>query len=266
MPCGGSAAVMGIAASAVVHREARVHPSCQIGPYCIVGAGVEIGENCRFDSHVVVEGPTCIGNGNRFFPFSTVGLAPQDISYSGEPTRLVIGDDNTIREFCSIHRGTMKGAGITRIGSHNLLMAYVHVAHDCIIGDHVIMANCATLGGHVLIGDYATVGAFSPVHQFVRVGRHAYIGGGTIVTQDVMPFSKTSARRENRAFGANRLGLERRGFSRERIEALNRAFRLLLAAGLNTTQALEKLRAEPMTDDVRELVEFIERSERGVIQ
>jgi len=257
---------MNIAALAVVDPAAVVPASCQIGPFCVIGPGVELGEDCRLDSHVVIQGPTRIGRGNHFFPFSTVGVAPQDLSYQGEPTRLEIGDHNTIREFCSLHRGTVKGGGLTRIGSHNLLMAYCHVAHDCRVGDHIIMANGATLGGHVTVEDWATVGALSPIHQFVRVGQHAYIGGGTIVTQDVMPYSKTSASRSNKAYGANRLGLERRGFTAEQVAGLQHAFRVLLNSGLNTSQALAQLRSEPLGTEAEELVRFIETSERGVIK
>lgn len=257
---------MSIAGNAIVSPQARVPASCHIGPFCVIGPEVELGEECRLESHVVIHGPTRIGARNHFFPFSTIGVAPQDLSYQGEPTRLEMGDDNTVREFCSLHRGTVKGGGITRIGSHNLIMAYCHIAHDCIVGNHVIMANCATLGGHVTVEDYASVGAFSPVHQFVRVGRHAYLGGGTITTQDVLPFSKTSADRENHAYGINKIGLERRGFSTERIRALHRAFRLLLNSGLNTTQALEQITAGEMSEDVQELVEFIRSSERGFIK
>lgn len=257
---------MPIAANAIVSPQARVPESCFIGPFCVIGPEVELGEECRLESHVVIHGPTRIGARNHFYPFSTIGVAPQDLSYNGEPTRLEMGDDNTVREFCSLHRGTVKGGGVTRIGSHNLIMAYCHIAHDCIVGNHVIMANCATLGGHVVVEDYASVGAFSPVHQFVRVGRHAYLGGGTITTQDVLPFSKTSADRENHAYGVNKIGLERRGFSAERIRALHRAFRLLLNSGLNTTQALEQIAAGEMSEDVQELVEFIRSSERGFIK
>jgi UDP-N-acetylglucosamine acyltransferase len=257
---------MSIAGNAIVSPQARVPDSCQIGPFCVIGPDVELGEDCLLESHVVIHGPTRIGARNHFFPFSTIGVAPQDLSYKGEPTRLEMGDDNTVREFCSLHRGTVKGGGVTRIGSHNLIMAYCHIAHDCIVGDHVIMANCATLGGHVTVEDYASVGAFSPVHQFVRVGRYAYLGGGTITTQDVLPFSKTSADRENHAYGVNKIGLERQGFSSERIRALHRAFRLLLNSGLNTTQALEQITAGEMSEDVEELVEFIRSSERGFIK
>jgi UDP-N-acetylglucosamine acyltransferase len=209
--------------TAIVDPRARIHPSCKIGPYCVVGPDVEIGEGCELISHVAMQGPTQIGRRNRFFPFCSVGLAPQDLTYAGEPTRLEIGDDNTIREYVTINRGTVKGGGLTRIGNHTLIMAYVHIAHDCFIGDHVLMANAATLGGHVLVEDWASVGALCPVHQFVRIGMHSYIGGGTTITQDVLPFSKTSAERSNRAYGLNAVGLERRGFTKERIRKLHHA-------------------------------------------
>jgi UDP-N-acetylglucosamine acyltransferase len=194
-----------------------------------------------------------------------VGVAPQDLKYGGEPTALEIGDGNTIRENVTVSRGTVGGGGVTRIGSDCLLMAGVHIGHDSQVGNHCILANCATLAGHVLIEDYATVGAFCPVHQHCVVGKYAFIGGGTIVTQDVLPFSKSSARRENKAFGANSMGLERRGFSPERIRLIQKAFRLLLVSKLNTTQAIEKMR-EMEGEDVALLVAFIERSERGVIK
>ncbi|MFZ0564476.1 MAG: acyl-ACP--UDP-N-acetylglucosamine O-acyltransferase [Terriglobales bacterium] len=253
--------------SAIVDPKSKIHSSCQVGPYCVIGAGVEIGEGCRLDSHVVIEGATQIGAGNHFFPFTSIGLAPQDISYAGEATRLEIGDHNVIREFVTINRATVKGGGCTRVGSHNLIMAYVHVAHDCQIGDHVTMANAATLGGHVTVEDWATVGALCPVHHFVRIGTHAFIGGGTTITRDVLPFSKTSAERGARAYGLNAVGLERRGFSKERIRKIHHAYKVLLASKLNTSQALEKLRSEPdRGDDADMLIRFVEASERGVIK
>jgi UDP-N-acetylglucosamine acyltransferase len=226
-----------------------------------------MGEECELISHVVLEGPTKLGRQNRIFPFAVVGMQPQDLKYGGEPTRLEIGDGNRIREYVTIHRGTVTGKGITRVGSGCLLMAYAHIAHDCVVGDDVIMANAATLAGHVTIEDHAVVGAFSAVHQFTRVGRYAYIGGGTIVTQDVLPFSKTVARREAKAYGANALGLERRGFTRERIRRIHHVFKVLLASKLNTSQALEKLRAEAdLGEDARLLIEFVEQSQRGIIK
>jgi UDP-N-acetylglucosamine acyltransferase len=194
-----------------------------------------------------------------------VGVAPQDLKYRGEPTETEIGDDNTIRESVTISRGTVGGGGITRVGSGNLLMTCVHIGHDSLVGSHCILANAATLAGHVVIEDFATVGAFSPVHQHCTVGKYAFIGGGTIVTQDVLPFSLSSSRRENRAFGINKIGLARRGFSTERLAVLQKAFRLLLAAKLNTSQALEKMK-ELEGEDVALLASFVERSQRGVIK
>jgi len=258
---------MNIHPTAIVDPSAKIHPSCKIGPYCIVGAEVDIGQNCELLSHVAMKGPTKIGAQNRFFPFSSIGLAPQDLTYAGEPTRLEIGDHNDIREFVTINRGTVKGGGLTRVGSHVLVMAYTHIAHDCRIGDHVLLANAATLGGHVIVEDWAQVGALCPVHHFVRIGTHAFIGGGTTITQDVLPFSKTSAERNTHAFGMNSVGLERRGFSKERIRKIHHAYKVLLASKLNTTQALEKLKSEPdLGEDVGLLIRFVEASERGVIK
>jgi UDP-N-acetylglucosamine acyltransferase len=253
--------------TAIVDPKSKIHPSCDVGPYCVIGAEVEIGENCRLASHVTISGPTRIGVDNHFFPFTSVGMAPQDITYAGEATRLEIGDHNQIREFVTINRGTVKGGGCTRLGNHNLIMAYTHIAHDCQIGSHIIMANAATLGGHVSVGDWATVGALCPVHHFVRIGTHAFIGGGTTVTRDVLPFSKTSAERGTHAYGVNAVGLERRGFTKDRIKKIHHAYRLLLASKLNTTQALEKLKAEAdLGEDVETLIRFIQESDRGVIK
>ena len=258
---------MSIHPTAIVDPKAKIHPSCEVGPYCVIGPDVEVGERCRLLSHVAMEGPTKIGSDNHFFPFCSIGLAPQDISYKGEPTRLEIGDHNEIREYVTINRATAKAEGVTRVGSHNLIMAYTHVAHDCQIGDHIIMANAATLGGHVTVEDWATVGALCPVHHFVRIGTHAFIGGGTTITRDVLPFSKTSAERGTHAYGLNAVGLERRGFTKERIKKIHHAYRVLLASKLNTSQALEKLKAEAdHGDDVEALIRFIEASERGVIK
>ena len=256
---------MSIHPSAVIAPEAQVPDSCTIGPFCVIGPEVVLGENCTLISHVVLDGRTRIGARNTFHPFCAIGVPPQDLKYKGEPTEVEIGDGNTIRENVTISRGTVGGGGITRLGSNCLLMASAHIGHDSQVGSHCILANAATLAGHVTIEDYATVGAFCPVHQFCTVGQHAFIGGGTIVTQDVLPFSKTSARRENKAFGVNSMGLERRGFSAERIKALQKAFRLLLVSKLNTTQAVEKMR-DLEGEDVALLVGFIERSHRGVIK
>jgi UDP-N-acetylglucosamine acyltransferase len=251
--------------SAVIAPGAVVPESCSVGPFCTIGPEVALGEDCRLISHVVLDGRTAIGARNLFYPFCSVGVAPQDLKYNGEPTETVLGDDNTIRESVTISRGTVGGGGITRLGSNCLLMTGVHIGHDSRVGSHCILANAATLAGHVFIEDHVTLGAFCPVHQYCTVGAYAFVGGGTIVTQDVLPFSLTSARRENKAFGINKIGLQRRGFSAERIERLQKAFRLLLASKMNTAQALEKMRALP-SDDIALLVAFIERSQRGVIK
>ena len=264
---------MSIHPSAVIAAGAVVPDSCTVGPFSTIGPDVVLGENCVLISHVVLDGRTRIGTGNTFHPFCAVGVSPQDLKYHGEPTSTEIGDGNTIRESVTISRGTVGGGGVTRVGSHNLLMTCVHIGHDSLVGSHCILANAATLAGHVTIEDYATVGAFSPVHQFCTVGAHAYIGGGTIVTQDVLPYSLTSARRENKAFGINKVGLARKGFSPERLALLQKAYRLLLAAKLNTSAALEKMKelqgqpgSEEATEDIAYLISFIERSQRGVIK
>src|SRR3981081_4458578 len=253
--------------TAIIDPSAKVHSSCNIGPYCVIGPDVELGEGCSLLSHVAIEGPTKIGDHNRFFPFCSIGMAPQDLTYAGEPTRLEIGDHNEIREFVTISRGTVKGGGLTRVGSHILIMAYTHIAHDCVIGDHVILANAAPLGGHVTVEEWAQVGALCPVHHFVRIGAHSFVGGGTTITKDVLPFSMTVAARDTHAYGLNAIGLERRGFSKERISKIHHAYKLLLASKLNTTQAVEKLKAEPARgEDVEMLIRFIDESERGVIK
>lgn len=258
---------MSIHPTAIVDPSAKAPASCEIGPYCIVGAGVELGENCRLRSHVVLGGPSKFGDNNEIFDFATVGGDPQDTTYRGEPTRLEVGDRNVIREYVSISRGTAKGGGTTRIGSDTLIMAYTHVGHDSQIGDHVMLINGATLAGHVTVEEWAVVGALCPVHQYVRIGAHAYVGGGTVITQDVLPYSMTSAERDTHAFMLNKVGLQRRGFSAERVGKLHHAFKVLLASRLNTSQALEKLRAESdLGEDVELLVRFIQTSQRGVIK
>jgi UDP-N-acetylglucosamine acyltransferase len=258
---------MAIHPTAIVDPTARIAESAEIGPYTVVGADVEIGARTHFKGHVFMEGPLRIGEDNVFFPYSTVGVAPQDLKYKGERSETRIGHRNRIREFCTIHRGTQGGGMITSIGDDNLLMAYVHVAHDVHVGSHTVLSHAATLGGHVLVEDWAWIGAASGVHQFCRVGRHAIVGGYSVITQDVMPFSNTVTAREAKVFGANATGLERRGFSAETIDALHKAFRLLTRAGLNTSQAVARIREEiPGTGEVEELLAFIEASERGVIK
>jgi UDP-N-acetylglucosamine acyltransferase len=254
-----------ISPQAVISPGARLGRGLEVGPFAVVGEGVELGDGCVLHAHAVVEGPSCFGRENIFHPFCCVGATPQDRKYHGEPTRLEVGDRNVFREFVTVNRGTPEGGGVTRVGSDNLILAYAHIAHDCVVGSHTLFVNGATLAGHVTVEDYATVGAFCPVHQFCRIGRHAYIAANTVITQDVLPFSKTVAPRETRCFGVNTLGLERAGFSKERVAAIEQAFRLLLRSKLNTTQAVERMRAELAgCQDVEELVRFIETAQRGI--
>ncbi len=238
-----------------------------VGPYCTVGPDVVLGEACELISHVVLDGHLKAGARNKFYSFACVGVAPQDLKYKGEPTGVAMGDDNVVRECVTISRGTTGGGGTTRVGNGCLIMAYTHIGHDSVVGDSCILANGATLAGHVIVEDFVTVGALNQVHQYCRIGKYAYTGGGTTVTQDVLPYSLTSARRETRAYGLNKVGLERRGFDRTRLRAIQHAYRYLLAGKLNTSQALEKLKSEGIaTEDVTYLVEFIEKSERGVLK
>ena len=258
---------MPIHPTAIVDPAARVAESAAIGPFCIVGADVEIGARTRLMANNYLEGPTWIGQDNVFFPYSTVGVASQDLKYKGERAETRIGDRNRIREFVTIHRGTQGGGLLTSIGSDNLLMTYVHVAHDCRIGDHVILANSVGLAGHVVIEDWMDVSPFSGVHQFCRIGRHAFIGPYSVIKQDVMPYSLSSHKPEVSVFGANSIGLERRGFGKPVIESLQIAIRLLTRANLNTSQAIERIRAEvPPCAEVDELVRFIRSSGRGVVK
>ncbi len=253
--------------TALVDPRARIAETAEIGPFCVVGAEVEIGPGTRLMGHTYLEGPTWIGADNLFYPYSTVGVAPQDLKYQGERSETRIGSRNKIREFVTIHRGTQGGGLVTSIGDDNLLMAYVHVAHDVHVGSHCVLSNAATLGGHVTVWDWAWVGASTGIHQFCRVGRHAIIGGYSVVTQDVLPFSNTVSDREVRVFGANRVGLERRGFPTATIEHLQTALRLLTRAGLNTSQAIARIQAEiPACPEIEELIGFIRASQRGVIK
>jgi UDP-N-acetylglucosamine acyltransferase len=249
--------------TAIVHANATVGAGTVIGPYVTIGERVTIGRNNRIGASTVIDGVTEIGDGNEIFPMASIGLVPQDLKFGGEPTRVVIGSHNVIREFVTIHRGTGGGGGITSIGDHNLLMAYTHIAHDCHIGDHTIFANAATLAGHVLVEDYANIGAFSGVHQFCRVGRYAFIGGYSVVTRDALPFIKTVGNRA-RIYGINTIGLRRRGFTKDTIDKLTRAYRHLLHS--NTSRALAQIESAPALQcaDVRYLVEFIRSSKRGV--
>jgi UDP-N-acetylglucosamine acyltransferase len=256
--------------TAIVAKGAVIPESCTVGPYCTIGENVALGEGCELVSHVVLDGHLTMGNENRVFSFACLGIAPQDLKYKGEPTQLVIGNKNDIREYVTISRGTSGGGGVTRIGSDCLIMAYTHIGHDSIIGNGCILANAATLAGHVTIEDYATVGALNPVHQFCTIGRYAYVGGGTTITQDVLPYSLTSIERNNRAYGINKVGLERKGFTPEELKQLRAAYKLLQSSKLNTSDALtsirEKVASGEFGEKVAYLADFIARSERGVIK
>jgi UDP-N-acetylglucosamine acyltransferase len=258
---------MPIHPTAIVDPRARIEESADVGPYSIVGGEVEIGARTRLMANIYIEGPTWIGEDNIFFPFSSIGVAPQDLKYKGERAETHIGHRNRIREFVTIHRGTAGGGLKTTIGSDNLIMTYAHVAHDCHIGDHVILGNSVGLAGHVIIEDWVDVAPFSGVHQFCRLGRHAFIGPYSVIKQDIMPYSLTSYKPEVSVFGANSVGLERRGFSKQVIESLQTALRLLTRSNLNTSQAMERIRAEvPACAEVDELLDFIGASERGVVK
>lgn len=252
--------------TAIVSPEARIGGNVYIGAYCRIGERVTIGNDCRFESHVIIEGPTTIGDDNQFYPFGTIGLQAQDLKFRGEETFLAIGNHNVFREYVNIHRGTKGGGGHTRIGDHNFLMAYVHIGHDSTLGNHIIMANAATLAGHVTIEDHATVGAFSGVHQFCRVGTHGYVGGYTVITKDVLPYSKTVSERNTHSYGPNIIGLERKGFTAQQIQNVKAAFRLLLQSKLNTSQAVEAIRAKLPSPEVQVILDFIEAADRGVIK
>jgi UDP-N-acetylglucosamine acyltransferase len=256
--------------TALIADGAVVPASCTVGPYCTVSANVVLGEECELVSHVVLDGHTQLGRGVRVFSFACVGIAPQDLKYDGEPTRVTVGDGTMIREYVTISRGTVGGGGVTRVGAGCLVMAYTHIGHDSVIGNGVILANAATLAGHVTVEDYATVGALCPVHQYCRIGKYAYIGGGTTITQDVLPYSLTSIARDNHAYGLNKVGLERKGFTPEQMKELRAAYRVLVGSKKNVSQALEELQAKVeagvVGEHVRYLVEFVGRSERGVIR
>jgi UDP-N-acetylglucosamine acyltransferase len=251
--------------TAQVHPAARIGEGTIIGANCTIGPEVTIGTRCRIDPSVVIDGWTEIGDETHIFPMASIGLAPQDLKYRGERTRLTIGRRNTIREFATINRGTAGGGGHTSIGDQNLLMAYVHVAHDCHVGSHTIFGPHATLGGHVTVEDYANISAASAVHQFCRVGKHSFIGGYSVVTKDALPFGRTIGSRPARIFGVNSVGLVRRGFSADTINQLKRAYRCLVQA--NTTHALAQIEADPTltSAEVRYLVDFLRTSQRGAI-
>ena len=261
---------MSVHATAIVTEGAVIPASCTVGPYCTVGPNVVLGEECQLVSHVVLDGHTTLGKGCRVYSFACVGIAPQDLKYAGEPTRVEIGEGTVIREYVTISRGTAGGGGVTKIGNGCLIMAYVHIGHDSSIGNGCILPNGATLAGHVTVEDYATLSANAPVHQYCTIGRYAYIGGGTTITQDVLPYSLVSAERNNHVFGVNKVGLQRRGFTPEQLRELATAMRLLTSGKRNTTQALAEinymLESGAGDEHVRYLADFAAGSERGVIK
>jgi len=252
--------------TAIVHPGAKLAPDVSVGPYSIIGEHVEIGEGTSIGPHVVIEGRTRIGAQNRIFAFSSLGGPPQDTKYAGEPTALEIGDRNTIREYCTFNCGTAQDAGVTRIGSDNWVMAYVHIAHDCRVGNHAIFANVATLAGHVHVGDYAILGGFTGAHQFVSIGAHSITGGGTVLLQDLPPYVM-AAGNTAKPFGINSEGLKRRGFSAEKLAALKKAYRTLYRSGLALKDARKRIAAQVKScPELQVLVEFLDSSRRGLIR
>lgn len=255
---------MAIHPTAIIDSRAEVSAEAEIGPYCIIGSGVEIGARTRLLAHIYMEGKLIIGEDNTFFPYCSIGVTPQDKKYKGEASETRIGHRNSIREFVTVNRGTEGGGMVTSIGDDNLLMAYVHVAHDVVIHNRTILANGVTFAGHVTVDDHANIGGLTAIHQFCRVGKHAMIGSYSVIKQNVLPYSITASPHEAEVFGANRVGLERSGLETNAIEALQNAFRILTRAGLNTTQALARIEEEiPDCREVEELVEFIRSSKRG---
>lgn len=252
--------------TAIVHPGARLGPDVSVGPYSIVGEHVEIGAGTRIGPHVVIHGHTRIGSDNRIFQFSSLGEIPQDKKYSGEPTRLEIGDRNTIREFCTFNCGTAQDAGLTRVGSDNWIMAYVHLAHDCQVGDNTIFANNAQLAGHVHVGDFAILGGFTVVHQFVRIGAHSITAMGTILLQDLPPYVM-AAGNTAKPYGINSEGLKRRGFSAEAIAALKRAYKQIYRAGIPLEEAKASLAREAaVSPELTLLSEFLDAAGRGIVR
>lgn len=252
--------------TAVIDPQAKVHDGVTVGPYAVIEAGVELGEGCEVGASACLRGPSRFGPRNRIFPHACLGFEPQDLKFAGEETILEVGEGNHFREFCTVHRGTGAGGGVTRIDDGNLFMAYTHVAHDCHVGSHTIFSNAATLAGHVEIQDHAVVGAFTAVHQHCRVGQHAYIGGFSVITRDVLPFTRVTGQKPA-YLGVNRVGLQRKQFGDEELRKLETAMRVLVRSGRNTTDALTELRAHHAgTPSVDALIEFVTGSERGVIR
>jgi len=253
--------------SAVVHPRARLGEGVRIGPGCVIGENVAIGADTTFESNVFVAGCTEIGAGNRFSSFSSIGTEPQDVGYKDDETHVRIGDRNIFREFVTVNRGTVKGGGLTRIGDEGYFMAYSHIAHDCQVGNEVIMINAATLGGHVEVGDGVMISAFSAVHQFSRIGKFAFVGGFSVITKDVVPYCKVAGQRPVHILGPNSIGLRRKGFGAERIRRIKSIFDVLFFSDLNTRQAVDRIKAEFAADEDRdEILRFIEGSKRGIVK
>lgn len=250
--------------TAIVHPEAELHPTVEVGPYAVIGPKVKIGANSKVGPHAVMEGDTVLGERNRVFQFASVGAIPQDLKYAGEATQLVIGDDNAIREFATLHIGTSGGGGVTRVGNKNLFMAYSHVAHDCAVGNGCVLANSASLAGHVEIGDGVTLGGLSAVHQFTRIGKHAFIAGGSMVAMDVPPYCIAQGDRAE-LVGLNTVGLTRHGFKDEQLERIKDAYKILFRSKLGLNEAVTRLRAEHGGNfEIDELLSFVESSKRGL--
>ncbi len=256
---------MAIHPTAIIDPDADISREAEIGPYCIIGSGVTIGARTRLMAHVYLEGKLTIGKDNVFYPYCSCGVAPQDKKYKGEPSETRIGDRNTFREFVTVNRGTEGGGMMTSIGDSNLVMAYVHIAHDVIIHNHTIIVNGVTFAGHVVVNDYANIGGLSAIHQFCRIGQHAMVGSRSVIKHDVLPYSVTASNHQAEVYGANRIGLERSGYASEAIEPLQNSFRILTRSGLNTTQALARIEEEiPQTEEVKNLLDFIRSSPHGV--
>jgi UDP-N-acetylglucosamine acyltransferase len=250
--------------TALIDSKAILDSSVEVGAYSVIGPEVELGADCQIGHHVVIEGPTKIGAGCRVFPFASLGLEPQDKKFQGERSHLEIGKDNTIREYVTINRGTEVGGGITKLGDNGWIMAYCHIAHDCIVGNHVTMSNGVTLGGHVIVKDYANIGGLSGVHQFCRIGEYAIVGGQSMITQDVVPFAMAAGNRAKLA-GVNYIGLDRKGFTSEEIDIINQAFKIFFKSGLTRDVAVKKLKEEfPESAHIDMFADFIQSSERGV--
>jgi UDP-N-acetylglucosamine acyltransferase len=251
--------------TAVIDSSAEIGADCEIGPYCVIGAGVRLGDACWLQHHVSLHGPAQFGRGNRFFPFACLGQQTQDLKYAGEPTHLIVGNDNTFREFVTVHRGTAPESA-TRLGSGGNFLAYTHIAHDCTVGDHVIFSNNGTLAGHVEVGDYAIVGGLTAVHQFCRIGRHALTGGCSKIVQDVPPYMIADGNPAKvRSF--NKVGLERHGFSEAAQRHVKEAYRLIYRSALNLQQAVEQMRSDlPDTPEVQDILAFVTSSPRGIIK